>query len=563
MRKNNKLVRVPPSLLQAFSQKFTKTQYLQFIVDTFKDITQCHAVGIRLLDDKGYMPYEFYTGFSKEFWQAENLLNIKQDQCICTRLVNKRLEPQDFPAITAGGSFCTNNLMFFFEGLTISERNRFRGRCVDYGYKSLAVIPIIYEDETIGIIHCADKQPHLLSDEVIEGIETLAPLIGEAVRRYCLEDVPKSHSHNKVVIDALINGSDKEYVEKQFEYLCFHDLKTGLNNRIYFDQQMEHFDSNKTPSVGLILLDIDGLKLLNDALGQHQGDLLIQRFAEALNTHFGSKGIIARIGGDEFAVLISEANKAFLEEQCRSFKLECIRIFLDTIVLNLSIGFALRQTETQSMSELFKEAEHNMIRNKLHHAQSSKNAMISILSEALKARDLLTGTHASRVQNYTVKLGKALALSSTQLSDLCLFAQFHDLGKIGIPDRILLKEGFLTKDEMTKMKEHSKIGYQLARTAPDLQPIARWILCHHENWDGSGYPLGLQGEDIPLECRILAIADAYDAMTNTRPYRKALSQDEALAELRKASGKQFDPRLVDFFITVILPGYRHNLIFKP
>lgn len=136
-------------------------------------------------------------------------------------------------------------------------------------------------------------------------------------------------------------------------------------------------------------------------------------------------------------------------------------------------------------------------------------------------------------------------------ADLRLFAQFHDIGKVGIPDQILFKNGPLTLEEMVIMKRHCEIGYRIAQASPDLLPIAEWILKHHEWWNGKGYPLGLKGEEIPLECRILAIADAYDAMTNDRPYRKALTREEALSEIKKCSGTQFDPRLVDMFLKMM------------
>ena len=134
------------------------------------------------------------------------------------------------------------------------------------------------------------------------------------------------------------------------------------------------------------------------------------------------------------------------------------------------------------------------------------------------------------------------------MTDLRLLAQFHDIGKVGIPDRILLKPGPLSPEEMVEMKRHSEIGHRIANSSPDLLPVADWVLKHQEWWNGAGYPLGLAGEKIPIECRILAIADAYDAMTSDRPYRKAMSHDAAVTELRRCAGTQFDPTLVELFI---------------
>ncbi|NLT20622.1 MAG: HD domain-containing protein, partial [Syntrophomonadaceae bacterium] len=134
---------------------------------------------------------------------------------------------------------------------------------------------------------------------------------------------------------------------------------------------------------------------------------------------------------------------------------------------------------------------------------------------------------------------------------LQLLAQFHDIGKVGVPDRILFKEDRLTPEEYLEMQRHSEIGQRIALAAPELSSLAGLILKHHEWWNGKGYPLGLAGEDIPLECRILALADAYDAMTNDRPYRKAMSHEEAKAEIIRCSGTQFEPRLATLFLELL------------
>ena len=145
----------------------------------------------------------------------------------------------------------------------------------------------------------------------------------------------------------------------------------------------------------------------------------------------------------------------------------------------------------------------------------------------------------------SLKMGELKGLPASQLDNLALLAQVHDLGKVGIPDKILFKKGPLNDKEWEIMRSHPEKGYRIAVSSPDLSGIAQLILKHHERWDGKGYPLGISGNEIPIECRILAIVDAYDAMTNDRPYSKAKTEQEALSELLKCSGSQFDPDLVD------------------
>ena len=213
--------------------------------------------------------------------------------------------------------------------------------------------------------------------------------------------------------------------------------------------------------------------------------------------------------------------------------------------------FAVSAEGPLNLSNLFKEADNNMYREKLYHSQSSRSAIVKTLMKALEARDYITEGHADRLQTLVSSMASFIGLPEQKIIDLRLFAQFHDIGKVGIPDRILFKAGPLTAEEFTEMQRHCEIGYRIAKSAPDLNYVADWILNHHEWWDGQGYPLGLQGEEIPLECRILAITDAYDAMTSHRPYRKAMLHEEALQELKKCANIQFDPQLVQAFIKVI------------
>ncbi len=191
-----------------------------------------------------------------------------------------------------------------------------------------------------------------------------------------------------------------------------------------------------------------------------------------------------------------------------------------------------------------------MYREKLFKNNSPRSAIIKTLTETLQARDYITEGHAKRLQDIVNAMGKALKLPESSLRDLQLFAQFHDIGKVGIPDRILFKPGPLTLEEKNEMERHCEIGYRIAVSSPELIPIADWILKHHEWWDGSGYPIGLKMEKIPLACRVLAIADAYDAMTNDRPYRLAMSREKAVSELLNGAGIQFDPSLVEVFLAV-------------
>ncbi|MDA8441301.1 MAG: diguanylate cyclase [Peptococcaceae bacterium] len=338
-------------------------------------------------------------------------------------------------------------------------------------------------------------------------------------------------------------------VLKKLEYLSFHDPLTGLFNRVFFEREMERLENKTDEAVGIILSDIDGLKLINDTFGHAAGDKLILAGGQAMERAVGSVGIAARVGGDEFAVLLKGTSATQMQDIYRKIKNEAVAFNEKHVDLSLSLSVGYAYSEgVVDIRNLFKEADDNMYRGKLFKSKSIHSAIIRTLTETLQARDFITEGHAERLQDIVDVMGKALQLPDSSLRDLRLFSQFHDIGKVGIPDRILFKAGPLTHDEQKDMQRHSEIGYRIAVSSPELLPIAEWVLKHHEWWDGSGYPIGLKMEEIPLACRILAIADAYDSMTNDRPYRLATSEADAAAELVRGAGTQFDPTLVQVFL---------------
>ena len=309
-------------------------------------------------------------------------------------------------------------------------------------------------------------------------------------------------------------------------------------------------DSRREGSVGVLVFDLDGLKLVNDSFGHDQGDSLLVRAAEMIKSCFREEDVVARIGGDEFAVLMRGAtteamDKAVARIQSQIAGMESVA---HRIPLSLSLGYAFSVKTDISMRDLFREADNNMYREKLHRSQSTRSAIVQTVMSLLEARDYITEGHADRLQAMVTRLARAVGVPEKRMTDLRLFAQFHDLGKVGIPDRILMKPGALSEEEMAEMRRHSEIGHRIAQSSSDLMPVADWVLKHQEWWNGKGYPLGISGEGIPVECRILSIADAFDAMTSDRPYRKAISHAAAVDELRRCAGTQFDPSLVEVFI---------------
>jgi len=355
----------------------------------------------------------------------------------------------------------------------------------------------------------------------------------------------------RAILGSFIDITERKEMEEELKYLSIHDPLTGLYNRFHFEREMRRVEEEACRPVSIVVCDVDGLKLVNETLGHERGDALLKAAGDLVAGSFRDRGVVARIGGDEFAVLLPGWPAEQTDEACHRLRESVTAYNAGRPGLSLTLSVGVATGDGEAVTSLLRAADNNMQREKLFSSQSTRSAIVQILMKALEARDFITEGHAERLQDLTAALARAVGLPEHEITALRLLAQFHDLGKVGIPDRILFKPGRLTPEETVQMQEHSRIGHRIARAAPELATIADWILKHHERWDGAGYPLGIAGEDIPVPCRILAIADAFDAMTSDRPYRKAMDRPRALAELERWAGRQFDPGLVPVFVRLV------------
>ncbi|MBP1764980.1 MAG: diguanylate cyclase with sensor [Firmicutes bacterium] len=340
-------------------------------------------------------------------------------------------------------------------------------------------------------------------------------------------------------------------IEESMELLRVTDSVTGIYNRSYFETDIVRIQVVDDCKIGLFICDVDGLKLINDTLGHTQGDNILKLVADILESGVHKPDYVARIGGDEFVIVVFNPTNQQMEtlNQYYVSQIESHNCTSPHLPLSVSFGWAI--DNNSNIEHIFKTADNNMYRTKMYKNQSVRSSIVKLMMKALEAKDHITEGHADRLGDLLENIGRKLEFSQAQLADLRLFANFHDIGKVGISESILKKPAKLTDEEVVIMRQHSEIGFRIAKSSLDLEPIAEWILYHHEHWNGDGYPFAIAGEQIPLPCRILAIVDAYDAMTSDRPYRKAMSKKDAIQEINRCTGTQFDPTIAELFINLI------------
>lgn len=331
------------------------------------------------------------------------------------------------------------------------------------------------------------------------------------------------------------------------EYLSYHDQLTGVYNRRYFEEALIQFDSEEYLPIAIAMADVNGLKLTNDAFGHQTGDKLLRLVTDILRRNCPRQGFISRIGGDEFVIICPNTSQVEMSELSMSIYRSISSEREEHPILSLSIGWEMKTTPEQTMTDIFNKAEEQMYRRKLTESQSSRNQTIQAIMKTLNEKNAREKIHSERVSAISRLIGEAMNLDYGTIKEIETAGLLHDIGKIAVDENILNKDGRLTDDEYNNIKKHPESSYQILKSINAYAGLAEDVLSHHERWDGNGYPRRLKGEEISLIARIICVADAYEAMTADRAYRKAMAKEDALIELKKYSGTQFDEAIVRLF----------------
>ncbi|HOP11098.1 MAG TPA: EAL domain-containing protein [Oscillospiraceae bacterium] len=350
-------------------------------------------------------------------------------------------------------------------------------------------------------------------------------------------------------IIAFADISDRKRKEAESDYLNCHDMLTGLYNRRYFENNRAEIDLPASLPLSVIYSDINGLKMTNDIFGHTAGDALIKKSAEILLQSCRGQDVIARVGGDEFLLLLPNTSSKNAEKILSRIKTGFSNAHVEAIKCSISLGCDTKTNENQSLEMIITNAESAMYKEKAINRNNVNKDMIDTIIKTLYTNNPREHRHSTGVSELCGEIGAALHLPETEISKLKRVGYLHDIGKIILSKDILAKDT-LTKEEKEKVQQHPVIGYRILNLFDDTLDLAEFVYGHHEKWDGTGYPRGLKGEQIPLISRIISIAEHYERKLNQGKTSLQKRKQAAVEIIKKGSGIQFDPEIAELFISL-------------
>lgn len=363
---------------------------------------------------------------------------------------------------------------------------------------------------------------------------------------------------NGVIVGVVLvfrDVTDKRARIRSIEYLSYHDGLTGLYNRRFYEEELKRIDTARNLPLTIVMGDVNGLKLINDSFGHTIGDELLQKTAKAIKKGCRADDIVARLGGDEFIAILPNTGEREAEAIIARIKGIILKEKVKELEISISFGHCTKEDKDTNVQKIFKISEDNMYKQKLYESSSMRSKTVDIIMSTLYEKSNREMLHSKRVSEISEAIAKEMNFDKDQVNQIKMAGLMHDIGKIGINEKILNKTGKLNESEFNEMKRHPETGYRILSSVSEFSETSNSVLAHHERWDGKGYPRGLKAQEIPIQSRIIALADSYDAMISERTYKKSLSKNEAIEEIKRCSGTQFDPDISRVFIYQVLGTY--------
>jgi len=415
------------------------------------------------------------------------------------------------------------------------------------------------------VFHIINEFSRTVSDGFVEQIlksgkvHPLPPhtiLISRKGQEYPIEDCAAPIVRENGEIVGVVLGfrdfSDKKQKQDEIKFLSYHDQLTGLYNRRFFEEELRRIDTVRNLPLTIAMGDVNGLKLINDSFGHAVGDEMLRKVADAIRKGCRDDEIVARLGGDEFVIILPKTDLAMAEKIIRRIRGYATRSKVASIDISISFGLDTKTREEEDIQEVFKRTENHMYRQKLSESSSIRSKTIVLIMNTLFEKNNREMLHSKRVGKLSADIAAGMNLNEDEVNQIRIAGMMHDIGKIGIDENILNKPMKLNTLEWKEIERHSEIGYRILSSVNEFSEIADFILENHEKWNGKGYPKGLKHGEISLQARIIAIADAFDAMTGTRTYGRPVSLTDAVLEIKRCSGTQFDPEVARVFVEKIL-----------
>jgi diguanylate cyclase (GGDEF)-like protein/PAS domain S-box-containing protein len=388
-------------------------------------------------------------------------------------------------------------------------------------------------------------------------------LLSKNGREIPIEDsaapIRDSEGNIRGVVLVFRDASEKRKRQQEIEYLSYHDQLTGLYNRRFLEEEQKRLDVPRNLPLSLAMIDVNGLKLVNDAFGHKTGDALLKKVAEILTRECRGDDIIGRIGGDEFVILLPGMGPEEVGRLMERIKGRMEDERIGDVPVSVSFGWATKVSPEEDAGKIFEQAEDNMYRNKISERSSYQYKVVQLILKALYEKSPGEEGHSLRVSSLCGVIGKAMGLNPAEVKELEMAGTVHDIGKVVISGEILNKNKPLEESDWAEIRKHPEAGYSILSTLNRYSPLADIVLMHHERWDGSGYPKGLEGENIPLFARIVSVAEAFDAMRQRAESGKSFCFEEVLGELERNAGTQFDPVIVEVLVEEIFRSTDHPM----